>query len=268
MYPFTKRVSVAILVIGALCTVALSQNFASKSTLPPGAREFIEQTTRDYLHDNPEILLDVLAALKQQHEVQLEEKRHQAIQYKWATLYDSSWSPALGSKDADVTIVEFIDYRCPYCRHLEQSIQRLLGTDQKLRVVHKQLPILGRASVFAARLALVAHRLGKHPAYHAALMAKTGKIDEKAIIEVAQSVGLEYAQAGPLIDSAEISGALRSDIELAKELALSKTPDFVIGQEVIQGAPDVETLAEFVDQERRRRADSSTVSTTATEKKQ
>jgi protein-disulfide isomerase len=108
-------------------------------------------TTRDYLHNNPEILLDVLAALKQQHEMQLEEKRHQTIRYKWSNLYESSWSPALGSKDADVTIVEFLDYRGAYCRRLE------------------------------------------------------------------------YAQAGPLIDSAEISGALRSDIELAKELALSKT---------------------------------------------
>jgi protein-disulfide isomerase len=267
MHSFMKRTSISILVIGSLSKAALSQDSISQSTLPVGAREFIEQTTRAYLNKNPEILLDVLAALKQQHEMQLEEKRHHAIQYKWSNLYDSPWSPALGSKDADVTIVEFLDYRCPYCRRLEQSIQKLLNTDHKLRVVYKQLPILGPASVFAARLALVAHKLGKHAAYHTALMAKTGTIDEKAIIEVAQSVGLGYAQAGPLVDSAEISGALRSDIELAKELALSKTPDLVIGQEVIQGAPDLESLAEFVDQQRRRRANGSALSTTVNEKK-
>lgn len=233
--------------IGVLLGCATGASLAEPPGLSQSDRQFVERLTRDYLRNNPQVLKEALAALGRK---QTDDRRRSALSVLSGELAGAPASSAIGSKQPDLTIVEFLDYRCPYCRKVERSIQTLLQSDARLRVVHKQLPILGRASVLAARIDLVAQKLGRHAEFHAALMSKTGEIDERAVIEAAQSINLDFVQLKALIDSPEITAALRADLDLAKKLALTTTPAFVVGDEVIHGAPEMSDLAQLIAQER------------------
>src|SRR5258708_30439995 len=138
-------------------------------------------------------MIDVRQEAKGSEQVETEQPGQQVLKARSSELLDDPTSPVGGNVHGDVTVVEFFDYRCPYCKRVQPSIDAMLKEDAGLRIVYKEFPILGPPSVFATRVALAAQKQGKYDAFHRAMMATPGEaeIDEKVIIEVARSVRLD-----------------------------------------------------------------------------
>jgi protein-disulfide isomerase len=224
------------------------------STLPAAAAEFtaqqrkaVEEIIHDYLTKNPDLMLDVLQAAQDKLKGESREKAAAALVEHRRELLEDPDTPVGGNPKGDVSLVEFFDYRCPYCKQVVPAIDALLAKDKQLRFVYKEFPVLGPDSVHAARAALASRKQGKYEAMHRALMAVKGQIDEPAIMKIAASVGLDVERLKADMAAPEIDRALKANIKLAETLDIRGTPGFVIGDEIVPGAVSLDTLKQLVD---------------------
>src|SRR3954470_8005444 len=153
-------------------------------------RQAIEAIVRDYLIKNPDVMLEVLEAAKEKIRNDSEAQRTAALTERRRDIFEDPNAPVVGNPQGDVTLVEFFDYRCPYCKQVAPAIESLLGEDKKLRIVYKEFPVLGPESVTASRAALAARKQGKYEALHRVLLDMKGQINDAAIFNAAKSVGL------------------------------------------------------------------------------
>jgi protein-disulfide isomerase len=142
-------------------------------------------------------------------------------------------SPVGGDPAGDVTLVEFFDYNCPYCRQMLPTIAQAEAADPHLRLVYKEWPILGPSSIAPARAALAAARQGKFEALHRALFGLRGEVDESKALATAASIGLDMERFKSDMQSPAIAATVRRNLELARTLAIDGTPGFVIGSRVL-----------------------------------
>ena len=161
-------------------------------------------------------------------------------------------SPVGGNPDGDVTLVEFFDYQCPYCKTIFPSIQALLAEDRNLRYVFKEFPILGRASVFAARAALAARRQGKYLEFHTAVMSARGKLTETRVMRLAEKVGLDVDRLRRDMADGTVDAMIRRNLDLADGLGIFSTPVFIVGDTQIPGAVEIDTLKVLIARARKR----------------
>jgi protein-disulfide isomerase len=168
------------------------------------------------------------------------------------TMYDDPGSPVGGNPTGDVTIVEFFDYRCPHCQRAAPRMKSLLEKDHYVRVVYKELPILGPASVFAARAALAARSQGEamYFRFHDALMASGGGLGAEQVFRIAAQVGLDPDRLQNDIQDPGIDAALRRNRSLAASLDITGTPAYVIGDQVVSGAVSLNVLRTAVEEAR------------------
>ena len=211
----------------------------------------IQQVIHDYILAHPEVLIESLQAAKSRQENQRAAAIKSLIQASKKELMEDPQAPIFGNPAGDVTVVEFFDYRCPYCRQMDPLLRNLVHDDPGVRIVQKELPILGPQSVFAARVALAANKQGKHLQFHEALMAKRSNFDEASILEVAETVGLNVARLKTDMASPDVDAEILKGAQIAKELRLTGTPAFIVGSELIPGATNFETLKALVDDARR-----------------
>jgi len=239
------------LVAAALASVTSSAFAQVAPTTPafsPEQSRAIEQIIHDYLLSHPELIIEVLQQAKQKQKQDRAERTRESIKSWRSQLLEDPDSPVGGNPKGDVTIVEFFDYRCPYCKRVEPSIDALLKEDAKLRIVYKEFPILGRASVFAARVALAARKQDKYDEFHEAMMATKGEaeITEPVVLGVARSVGLDLDKLKADVQSPDIDTILRHDFALAEALDIEGTPGIVIGNTIADGAADVDSLRRMI----------------------
>lgn len=213
-------------IIGSVLTASLLL-FAAPGVLS-------SKIVREGLLSDPAILTDAISALREAQYAPVLAANRAAIE----TPFASSWK---GAAKPDVTLVEFFDYACPYCKASNPSVDRLLKEDKGLRVVYRELPILGPDSVAAARLSLEASKLGRFAAFHDALWAN-GRPAPDTNAKAAQAAGL----APPVRPDAEIDAELSRNIKLAAELGATGTPLFVVGDRVMNGAVGYDMLKEAV----------------------
>jgi protein-disulfide isomerase len=161
-------------------------------------------------------------------------------------VFDDPQSPIAGNPKGDVTLVEFFDYRCPYCKQVEPALEKLIGDDRQLRFVFKEFPVLGPDSEVAARVALAAKKQGKYDAFHRAMMTTPGRIDEATIYKVAGSVGLDVDKVKQDMRSPEIDKELKANLDLGKALDLDGTPSFIVGDTIIPGAISAGDLKQLI----------------------
>ena len=236
----------------ALLLLFLSAATAQAQALSPQQRQAIEGVVHDYLLNNPQVLIEALRSAEQKLDSDAKAKAASTIAERRREIYDDPATPVGGNKDGDVSLVEFFDYQCPYCKRVQPELERLAGKDKGLRLVYKEYPILGPASVIAARAALAARMQGKYDAFHAAMMARTGHITDDAVYEVAASVGLDVARLKRDMDAPQIRADLKANRVLAKALEITGTPAFVIGRHVVPGAVSLDDLQQFVADARKR----------------
>jgi protein-disulfide isomerase len=243
-------VSGGLLILAMAGTALAAPSPAASPPLTPEQTRAVEQAVHDYIQRNPEIVIEALDAAKHKAEQEKNEQTQQVLATRRSELIADPTSPVGGNPEGDVTIVEFFDYRCPYCKEVEPSLEALVKQDPKLRIVYKEFPILGPASVYATRVALAAQKQGKYAAFHNAMMATKGQIDETVILGVARLAGLDLDRVKKDIGAPDIDTVIRHNFDLAQALAISGTPGFVVGNEIAEGAADIDALTRMVSNAR------------------
>jgi protein-disulfide isomerase len=208
----------------------------------PEQEEAIGRILRQYLENHPEAVLEALEAAEAKAKTAAAEKTKQAVATKQRELEADPVSPVVGNPKGDVTLVEFFDYRCPYCKQVAPSLAALVEEDKRLRVVMKEFPILGKESVIAARAALAAELQGKYAPFHHALLAVKGPLAVAVVYQTAAGAGLDVERLKSDMARPEIEAQLRANYDLAQTLGIRGTPAFVVGGELIPGAVDLATL--------------------------
>ena len=221
--------------------------------LTPEQKAAVEALIRDTIANHPEIVLDALRAEQQKDRKEAADAVRQAIVAQRGALLSDPSSPVGGNAKGDVTIVEFFDYRCPYCKEVEPALEALLKEDGKLRIIYKEFPILGPASVYAARVALAAHAQGKYDAFHRAMMAVKGSIDEATVRRTAAGVGLDMAKLADAADGDGIDRVIQDNYALAEALEIDGTPAFIVGDVMLPGVADIGVLRQTVAKVRKGR---------------
>lgn len=209
-------------------------------------KEQIETIVRDYIKAHPEVIVESLQAMEQQRREAARQQAKQNITVKRDELLRDPAAPVAGNPSGDVTIVEFFDYACPHCKNATPNVKQLLKDDPNVRVVFKELPILGESSVTAARAALASRAQDKYLPYHEALMALKEPLTDAAIFRVAQQVGLDVDRLKKDMVAPAIEDAIRKNYALAEALAITGTPAFVIGDDVAPGAVPLPRLKQMV----------------------
>jgi protein-disulfide isomerase len=238
----------AVLLVAALSCPPV----AAAQTAPALTREQIEEIVREYLLKHPDVILESVRAHQARQEAEVQARARQAVVTRRAEIFEDPAAPAAGNASGDVTVVEFFDYQCPHCKSVAASVRRLLAEDPNVRLIFKELPVLGPVSTLAARAALAAHGQGRYVAFHEALMAATVPLDRGEILRIAGQVGLDATRLQADMERPEVGALLERNLALARELAIGGTPAFVIGTEIVPGAVPLATLKELVARARRR----------------
>ena len=211
--------------------------------------DLIEQ----HIAANPEIVLGAIQELRRREA----EAKRELVEFNLSALRSQlerdPRAPVGGNPEGDVTVVEFFDYNCPYCRAVKPALRELLAGDAGLRFVYKEFPILGEASQTAARAALAATRQGTtaYEEFHDALLGVAGQLTDDDVFRTAERAGLDMARLRADMEDPAIEAAIRDNLELASSLNITGTPAFVIGETIIPGAVSLEELREAVSEARR-----------------
>jgi protein-disulfide isomerase len=229
-----------------LAAASLPWRPAGAAEFSPAQRQAIEAIVRDYLTNNPDVLIAGLQAARTKLERDANAKTAARIADHRREIYDDPRTPLGGNPQGSVSLVEFFDYRCPYCKETQPALEQLLTGNPRLRLVYKELPILGQVSVAAAHAALAAERQGKYEAFHRAMMSARGNISEATVFQVARSVGLDLQRLERDMKAPEIAKAIDANLKLAETLDINGTPAFVIGNRMVPGAVDLAALQRLV----------------------
>jgi len=236
-----------------LCTALLL--LAALAIQPAAAegldRAEIEEIVRSYLLEHPEVIMEAVGVLQERAERAAIEKNRKAILENRDALVNDPLSIVIGNPKGDVTLVEFYDYRCPYCREMHEKVERLIASDPNLRVVLKQYPIKDYpgevpVSLIAARMALAAAKQGKFLALHDALFRAEPPLDEKRVFAIAAKAGIDVAKLKADMNGPGVTQHVRETLGLADALGINGTPTFVIGDVLIPGVVETDLLAHFV----------------------
>ncbi len=244
---------IAILVLWVVATLAAVVPAAADThdVLRPDEKRAFEKVIRDYILANPEIVLDALKILDARKRASEADQARQQLAARRDDILNDPGSPVGWNPDGDVTIVEFFDYRCPYCRAVAPRLAQLKRQDRGIRYVYKEWPILGPVSKVAARAALAAWRQGRYEEYHEALMTYPGQLSEKGVFDTAERLGLDVERLRKDMEAPEIAASLARTRDLAETLGITGTPAFVIGDQLVPGAVSLDQLKAFVQRARK-----------------
>ena len=221
-------------------TPALAQG--DKPPLTPEQEKRVRELVKDYILANPEIILEAVQTLRRKQEEAQKKAAEESLQTKRAELQGATDLPIAGNPKGDVTIVEFMDYRCGYCKGVKPTLDEVVRADGKIRLVLKEFPILGPGSRVAAMAAIAAHKQGKYLAYHNTLMAYPNNLTDDVVFTLARQVGLDVARLKDDMKSPEVQALIEKTHKLAQALGINGTPAFVIGDQIIPGAVNADEL--------------------------
>lgn len=241
----------AILLLCLLPETATAAESSGDTPFSEAEKAAIGELIRDYILENPEILPEAIGILQaREQEAQLVAMRD-AVRANRARIERDGVSVTKGNLNGDVTLTEFYDYQCPFCRRGHKDVLRLLAEDPNLRVVYKQFPVKDvpgeePGSLIAARMAMASDLQGKYMAFHSAAMAIPMPVTEAKLFDAARAVGLDTKQLAADMEDGVITDSIRANLFLARELGITGTPTYIIGDEVVVGAHGYETLKEVI----------------------
>ena len=240
----------ALLILGTFLFSSFSAKAESFTRLQKKA---IQQVIHNYLLDKPELIVQAMEKLREREQAEQNNNTKKLLRKYSNRIYHHPMSPYTGNKEGDVTLVEFFDYQCGYCKQVTKPIIALIKTDQKLRVVWKELPILGKTSLIAATAAMASRKQGKYFDFHIALMNNRGGLNRQSIMKIAKSVGINTVKLEKDMTDSAISTYLEDTTKLAQMLGIKGTPGFIIGEQVVPGAASLQQLKKFIETERNRK---------------
>jgi protein-disulfide isomerase len=231
-----KNVTLALVAAGALLStpaVALDLNAMSDAE-----RAQFRQEVRDYLMENPEVIMEAVNALEERQAQAQARADFDLVADNADALFDDGFSFVGGNPDGDITLVEFMDYRCGFCKRAFGEVEKLLAEDGNIRFIVKEFPILGEQSLLASRFAIATRLVEGDEAYkslHDALMLYNGDVSMPALRRLADTLGLDSASIEPRMDDPAITEQLQATRALAQQLRITGTPTFVLEDEMLRG---------------------------------
>lgn len=214
-------------------------------------KDEIRDTIRAYLIANPTVIVEAIEALQnRQQQHSRGQPSSDALSTNMDRLVNSSGDPSIGNPNATVTVVEFFDYQCPYCKRMAEDLAALKQEDPDLRIVFKEFPVLGTESTLATRAALAAARQGKYQEFHLGIMGLRGAPSERAIFRLADRLGLDEERLQRDMNSPEIENNIQANYRLAQEIGIRGTPAFIVGNQLIPGAMSPEAIRELIARQR------------------
>jgi protein-disulfide isomerase len=241
------RTIAALLFAGSVALLPVVAQAQEEQPLTPKQQEAVKKLVHDYIMENPQVVAEAIEALREKEELAAESEAKKALTDRKDDIFNDANSPVLGNEAGDVTIVEFFDYRCPYCKSVVDSLFDAVKSDGKIRLVMKELPVLGPDSVQAARAALAARPQKKYEEFHRALMHIKGPVNEQVVMKTAAEAGLNVEKLKKDMEDDQIDKELRDNIQLAHALNLSGTPGFIIGDEIVRGAMNPQSMKQLID---------------------
>lgn len=241
-----------ILPLAALL-LALPASAQQQQPFTPEQKKALEALVREILVKNPEILVEAMNALEAKQQAEQDHAARAAIAANKKEIFEDGHSFVAGNPKGDVTIVEFFDYRCGYCKQVHPSLQTLLKEDGKIRLVLKELPVLGPESVTASRAAVAAleqEKGAKYFAFHNAMMGFRGQLTETEVFRMAGEAGLDTKKLKADMASPKVEQVLRANLALANKLGVQGTPGFVIGDTLVPGAIPLDSMRQLVKEAR------------------
>jgi protein-disulfide isomerase len=211
---------------------------ATAGSFSPAQKTEIEQLIKRYLLANPEVMMEVQQALEVKMEKQQAEKMAAALKDNAAEIFRAPTAPVAGNLKGDVTVVEFFDYNCGYCKKAFIDLAAAAEKDKNLKLVLKEFPILSKGSEEAARVALAAKAQGKYWEFHRAMLESQGQANEASALKAAEKVGLNIAKLKTDMAGAEVKAEIDRTRNLAQKLGIQGTPHFLVGDKAIGGAPE------------------------------
>ena len=208
--------------------------------------EQVKQLALEAILENPQIIMQAVAILEQRER----ERAASGANTVRLQLEQDSNSPNLGNPDGDVTVIEFFDYNCPYCRKAGQTVQELLASDANVRVIYREWPILGEDSVFASRAALAARAQGKYEEFHWALMNGEGRASEASILKLARHLDLDVEKLQADMTSPAVEAHIAQSSALARTLGFTGTPAFIVGDRTAPGMLSTDEITAMVAEAR------------------
>jgi protein-disulfide isomerase len=225
-------------------SVRLAQAVTSGSATPQASpfsaeqKAAIGQIIKEYLLANPEVMMDVQNALEAKMETLQAEKLKLTLKESAGEIFRRPNAPTAGNPNGDITVVEFFDYNCGYCKRAFTDIAKLVEKDPKVKVVFKELPILSKGSEEAARVALAAKMQGKYWEAHRVLIVLRGEVNEQTALRAVEKVGgLDMAKLKKDMDAPEVKAEIETVRNLAQKMGINGTPHFLVGDRAIAGAP-------------------------------
>lgn len=204
---------------------------------------------RAYLLQNPEVLMEAIAILEQRQADAQNNSDETLVQVNSADLFEDGYSFVGGNIDGDITMVEFLDYRCGYCKKAHEEVAQLLRDDGNIRYIVKEFPILGDQSVLASRFAISTMSQAGPEAYakvHDNLMTYRGAISEDALKTLATALNLDVDKIMGHMDSDEVSAIISANHELGQRMQVNGTPSFIVGNQMMRGYVPLDDMKEIV----------------------
>lgn len=242
------RFSLAPSILGALTLFTSGCSTTANETKSASAlsQDLTDAAIERYIRAHPEVIVQSLQALEAKREAELRERQKVALATKQHDLLHDPTSPVSGNPKGEITVVEFYDYRCGYCKKAASAVTELQKDDPRVRVVYKDFPILGEPSELAAKAALASQAQGKHQIFHEALLASHADMTREEILKIAVHVGLDAKRLEADMANPQWQAVIEKNRALAQELGISGTPGFIVGNELVPGALDLNGLKELI----------------------
>jgi protein-disulfide isomerase len=221
---------------------------ATASDISAEQRQAFEAIIRDYLVKHPEVIKEAMEELERRQAVEAQAATKRKISERAEEIFRSSGDLVLGNPKGKVTVVEFFDYNCGYCKRAIPEVEKLIHSDKEVRVVIKEFPILGPGSVFAAKAALASRSQGKYNEFHQALTDFDGVKDETRVMQVAEQVGLDLEKLKTDMESKAVTDVIGRNYSLAESLSINGTPSFIIDEALEPGYVQYDVLARHVSE--------------------
>jgi protein-disulfide isomerase len=233
-----------------LTTTLISTAFIGSAMAQGMNKSQIEAIIKDYIQNNPEVILDSVEEYGRAQQEVSQADRQKAVDENIGWVMNNDTLPVAGNADGDVTVVEFYDYNCGYCKKAMADVTTLIEEDKNVKVVFVEMPILGRTSELAARWALAAEAQGAFLPYHIALMNNRGPITEDTLEKIAKNNNLDIAEMRKYADSDKVTAMIAEKSAKASEMGISGTPAFIIDGQLYGGYIGLDAMKEAVKEAR------------------
>jgi protein-disulfide isomerase len=243
------RFALGLIVGLAACPALAEEGTGTAPTMTEAERKAFRDEVRAYLLDNPEVLIEAMDVLQQREEVAGLARDTQIIAANSARIFANPNDWVSGNPEGDITLVEFMDYRCGYCRKAYDEVEKLIATDGNIRFVVKEFPILGEASMMSSQFAIALRQLHGDEVYgkaHDTLMTLRGEPTVETLTRLAEDLGVEAQPVLDRMNAPEVMAVIQDNYMLAEQMDITGTPAFILGDSILRGYAPLDVMRDFV----------------------